>query len=327
MTNLMISSKVEALPPTYVLPMHERPLAPVPIVKEIPVIDLGEERAVVAQQLVKALEQYGFFQVINHRVPEDLMDKAMEVYEEFFNLPVKQKENYAEKAETLYTNNPKHHASKEHKYWKEVLEHNCNIDGQDKQTWPSNPPTFREVIGAYSSEIRKLSMIIFDLVSKGLGLEAGYFGKGHGQRMFVNHYPICPDPCSTLGTGGHCDPNLITICQQQVYGLQILKNDEWIGVEPLPHAFVVNFGLPITVVTNGKLKSVAHRVVTNTTQARTAIGTYFCLANVVEPAKSFVGPDNPPLFKPFKWGTEFLPHYFNNRAVYHAALEAFKINA
>jgi len=66
MTNLMISSKVEALPPTYVLPMHERPLAPVPIVKEIPVIDLGEERAVVAQQLVKALEQYGFFQVRNY---------------------------------------------------------------------------------------------------------------------------------------------------------------------------------------------------------------------------------------------------------------------
>lgn len=59
----IISSKVETLPPTYVIPMHERPLASVPIVKEIPVIDLGEEQTVVAQQLVKALEQYGFFQV------------------------------------------------------------------------------------------------------------------------------------------------------------------------------------------------------------------------------------------------------------------------
>lgn len=61
----MISSKLNAVTPTYVLPMHERPLAPVPIDKEIPVIDLGEERAVAAQQLVKALEQYGFFQVHN----------------------------------------------------------------------------------------------------------------------------------------------------------------------------------------------------------------------------------------------------------------------
>ncbi|KAK4723903.1 hypothetical protein R3W88_026682 [Solanum pinnatisectum] len=274
-----ISSKVEALPPTYVLPMHERPLAPVPIVKEIPVIDLGDEQDVVAQQLAKALEEYGFFQVINHGVPEDLMDEAMKVYEEFFNLPVEEKEKYTNEAETLYTSNPKHYNSKEHKYRKEV-------------------------IGAYSSKIRELSMIIFDLVREGLGLEAVYFGKEHEQKMIVHHFPVCPDPSSTLGMDGHCDPNLITIYQQRVYGLQILKYEEWIGVEPLPHAFVVNFGLP----NNG-------------------IGTYFCPANIVEPAKSFVGPDNPPLFKSFKWDTEFFPHYANKKSVYHATLEAFKIYA
>jgi len=66
--------------------------------------------------------------------------------------------------------------------------------------------------------------------------------------MIVHHFLVCPDPSSTLGMDGHCDPNLITIYQQQVYGLQILKNEEWIGVEPLPHAFVVNFGLPIMVI-------------------------------------------------------------------------------
>ncbi|KAH0722341.1 hypothetical protein KY290_005020 [Solanum tuberosum] len=243
----IISSKVEVLPPTYVPPMHERPLASVPIVKEIPVIDLGEDRTVVARQLVKALEEYGFFQVTNHGVLEDLMDEAMEMYEEFFNLPVEEKENYANAAKTLYTSNPKHYNSKDHKYWKEVLEHNCNIGGQDKKTWPSNPPKYREVIGAYSTEVRKLSMIIFDLVSKGLGLEARYFGKEHKQKMIVHQFPVCPDPSSTLGMDGHCDPNLITIYQQKVYGLQILKNEEWIGVEPLPHAFVFNFGLPIMI--------------------------------------------------------------------------------
>ncbi|WMV49470.1 hypothetical protein MTR67_042855 [Solanum verrucosum] len=135
--------------------MHGRPLASVPIVKEIPVIDLGEEQTVVAQQLVKALEEYGFFRVQDY---------------------------------------------------------------------------FMDVIGAYSSEVRKLSMIIFDLVRKGLGLEEGYFGKEHKQKMIVHHFPVCPDPSSTLGMDGHCDPNLITIYQQQVYGLQILKNEEWIGV-------------------------------------------------------------------------------------------------
>ncbi|MCD9639442.1 hypothetical protein HAX54_023993 [Datura stramonium] len=49
--------------------------------------------------------------------------------------------------------------------------------------------------------------------------------------------------------------------------------------------------------------------------------------DVVEPAKSLVGPDNPPLFKSFKWGVEFMPHYLSKKSVYHAALEPFKIDA
>lgn len=57
-------------------------------------------------------------------------------------------------------------------------------------------------------------MIIFDLVSKGLGLEEGYFGKDHEQKMIVHHFPVCPGSSSTLGMDGHCDPNLITIYQQ-----------------------------------------------------------------------------------------------------------------
>lgn len=107
--------------------------------------------------------------------------------------------------------------------------------------------SFREVIGAYGDELRRVSKVILGLLAEGLGLEAGFFDTELGQRMLVNHYPACPDPSLTLGVGGHCDPNLITIIQQEVYGLQILKDDKWIGVQPIQNAFVVNSGLPITV--------------------------------------------------------------------------------
>ncbi|XP_009777933.1 hyoscyamine 6-dioxygenase-like [Nicotiana tabacum] len=332
------SNKRGTLPPTYVLPMHERPVDPVPIVKEIPVIDLGkakgDERAVVIQQLLKACEDYGFFQVINHGIPENLMDEAMEVYQEFFSLPVEEKANYAKEAAnaargaaTLYSSSARHYETEEHKYWRDVLEHTCNVDGEDKSIWPDKPPRYREVIGLYSTEVRKLSKIILGLVSEGLGLEAGYFDKDLGQRMLSNLYPECPDPSLTLGVGGHCDPNLITIIQQDAYGLQILKDEKWIGIEPLPHALVVNSGLALTVISNGKLGSVAHRVVTNTTQARTSICTFICPEEVVEPAKSLVSPSNPPLYKSFKWRTEFMPHYLSKKSVYYAALEPFKVDA
>ncbi|KAJ8532043.1 hypothetical protein K7X08_011966 [Anisodus acutangulus] len=253
---------LEAVPPSHCIPLHERPVDPVPIVKDIPLIDLekakGEERPVV-QQLLKACEEYGFFQVINHGVREDLMEEAMEVYKEFFSLSVEEKAHYAKEAAnntargaaTLYCSNAKNYDSEEHRYWRDVLEHSCNLDGQDKITWPDNPPRYREVIGSYSDEVRKLSKVILGLVSEGLGLEAGYFDKELGQRMLVNHYPACPNPSLTLRVGGHCDPNLITIIQQEVYGLQILKDEKWMGVEPIPRAFVVNSGYHSRLLATG----------------------------------------------------------------------------
>ncbi|MCD9560599.1 hypothetical protein HAX54_019316 [Datura stramonium] len=254
----------------------------VPIVKKIPVFDLGQaqgkERAVVAHQILKAFKEYGFFQ-----------RKRIIQMRQKHSIPIVPSIMIQRSTDT------------------------------GRKCWNTT--------AILTGKIKKLGQVTLQNIAEGLGLEAEFFGKEHGQRMFINHYPICPDPSSTLGTGGHCDPNLITIFQQQVYDLQILKNEERIGVEPLPHAFVVNFGLPITVISNGKLTSVAHRAVTNTTQARTAIGTYFCLANVVEPAKPFLGPESPSLFKPFKWEIEFLPHYASKKSVYHEALEAFKINA
>jgi len=333
------SSTLEAVPKSHCIPEHERPSDPVEIGDSIPVIDLGkangEERSVVVKDLLKAFEEYGFFQIINHGVPVDLMDEAMKVYKEFFSLPAEEKENYAKDAAnntnrgaaTLYSSSAKHYDSEEHRYWRDVLEHSCNLDGEDKKTWPDNPPRYREVIGAYGDELRRVSKVILGMLSEGLGLEAGFFDKELGQRMLVNHYPACPNPSLTLGVGGHCDPNLITIIQQEVYGLQILKDDKWIGVQPIRNAFVVNSGLPITVYSNGKLTSVAHRVVTNTTESRTSIGTFICPHEIVEPAKALVCPENPPQFKPFHWGIDFMPHYLSKKSVYHASLEPFKTEA
>jgi isopenicillin N synthase-like dioxygenase len=108
----------------------------------------------------------------------------------------------------------------------------------------------REVIGSYSAGVRKLSLWILDLIGEGLGLESGYFRDELSQVQFisVNHYPPCPDPSLTLGLPKHCDPNLITlVLQGKVQGLQVLKDGQWLAVEPLPNAFVVNIGYMLQV--------------------------------------------------------------------------------
>ena len=65
--------------------------------------------------------------------------------------------------------------------------------------------------------------------------------------MMIHNYPPCPHPTSALGIRGHYDTVVLTLLQQDVYGLQILKDGQWIGVEPLPNAFVVNIGFSLEV--------------------------------------------------------------------------------
>lgn len=66
--------------------------------------------------------------------------------------------------------------------------------------------------------------------------------------LLINHYPPCPDPSLTLGLARHRDPGVVSIVLQgDVHGLQVFKDEEWIGVEPIPHAFVVNIGYVLQV--------------------------------------------------------------------------------
>lgn len=89
-----------------------------------------------------------------------------------------------------------------------------------------------------------------NLFGEGLGLEYGYFDNDLTGSILlsVNHYPPCPEPNLTLGITKHSDPNLITILlQDDVSGLQVFKDGEWIAVEALPHAFVINVGYQLQV--------------------------------------------------------------------------------
>ncbi|KAK4375700.1 hypothetical protein RND71_006377 [Anisodus tanguticus] len=108
------------------------------------------------------------------------------------------------------------------------------------------------VVAKYSVEARKLTMRMLDYICEGLGLKLGYFDNelSQIQMMLTNYYPPCPDPSSTLGSGGHYDGNLITLLQQDLPGLQqlIVKDGNWIAVEPIPTAFVINLGLTLKMM-------------------------------------------------------------------------------
>jgi len=100
--------------------------------------------------------------------------------------------------------------------------------------------------------MRGLSLKLLEGISESLGLERDYIEKAlgkHGQHMAVNYYPPCPEPELTYGLPPHADPNAITILlQNEVPGLQVLYEGNWLSVNPVPNTFIVNIGDQIQVL-------------------------------------------------------------------------------
>ncbi|KAH7862410.1 hypothetical protein Vadar_004475 [Vaccinium darrowii] len=320
---------VETVPANYVFSEDKRPGGDIaaPVCKDIPVIDLsrvdGIDRHEIIQKIMVANQDSGMFQVINHGVSEELVDETMNLFKEFFNMPTEDKAIYysedGSKAFRLCTSSLNYRKDGINT-WKDSVKHDCRPLEDNIQSWPERPARYREVVGAYSVEVRKLSLRILDLICEGLGIELGYFGDELSklQDFVVHHYPPCPEPGLVLGVGSHTDASLLTLLRQNIYGLQIFKDGQWLGVEPIPYAFVINISDQLEVISNGKLKSARHRVVTNDSVSRISLVTFISpsLESIIEPEKALVSASELRLFKSFR--------YKEYRAIYMANLREGK---
>ncbi|KAH7862805.1 hypothetical protein Vadar_009802 [Vaccinium darrowii] len=238
-------------------------------------------------------------------VQTHLTEGVMSLFKEFFDMEAEEKAVYYSEDKTksfrLYTNQYSPKASKVDS-WRDTLHHLCHPLEEKIQSWPEKPARYREVVGTYVVEVKNLSLRILDLICEGLGIELGYFGDelSKAQRFVVNHYPPCPDPSLVLGVNGHYDSQILTLLQQEAYGLQIFNDGKWVGIEPLSDAFLIGINDQLEIISNGKLKSTFHRAVTNTSIAWTSLASFIgpSLESIIEPAKALVSESNPKLFKP-----------------------------
>lgn len=95
----------------------------------------------------------------------------------------------------------------------------------------------------YSDEMKVLAQRLLGLISQSLGLKASCIEDAIGefyQNITASYYPPCPQPELTLGLQSHSDMGAITLLiQDDVGGLQVLKDGKWLTVHPLPNAILV----------------------------------------------------------------------------------------
>ncbi|MBA0597422.1 hypothetical protein Gorai_007228, partial [Gossypium raimondii] len=101
-------------------------------------------------------------------------------------------------------------------------------------------------------------------MAKSLDLEknsfSGQFGDNPVMQVRFNFYP-------------HSDRSGVTVLLQdeEVEGLQIVKDGAWITVPLIPRALVVNLGNQMQIMSNRIFKSPVHKAVTNTDKPRISV--------------------------------------------------------
>nr|ABX10770.1 gibberellin 20-oxidase-like protein [Selaginella moellendorffii] len=305
----------------------------------VPIIDISLLRSEDAatrskglKDLMEAAREWGFFRLVNHGVLSDVTEKLESDGKELFALPLEQKKKavrlpesiigYYFGAESVFS-----------KAWLEAFHFSGDKEVTDNMIRQVSPENFNELSASvhnYIDAYQKLAIEVVELMAIALGLEPSTFSKytatkGDKSTVRVCYYPPCPQPQQTLGQRPHADPILITIVHQDdVGGLQILKNNRWIAVKPEPGTVVVNVGDTLQVLSNDIYPSVQHQVVLNSERSRLSMA-FFLIPEadaLIVPAKGLVDDEHPVRHPPFIY-RDYRKSYGERRAVGKSHLESF----
>ncbi|GAA0158916.1 oxidoreductase [Lithospermum erythrorhizon] len=258
---------------------------------QVPVIDLGateteNQRKKIVDQLGQASEEWGFFQVVNHGIPVSVLDEMISSIRLFHEQDVEMKKELYSRdrlRKVRYESNLDLYRSTSAN-WRDTLNISMVISDIEAQELPQ---VCRDGVFEYINHVSKLGEHLFEFLSEALGLAPDYLGSrmecGRGRHIVCHYYPPCPEPELTIGSTKHTDPAFITILlQDHIGGLQVLHQNQWIDVQPIPAALIVNIGDFLQILSNDKFRSVKHRVIANDIGPRISAACFF-MGGVVPP--------------------------------------------
>ncbi len=253
--------------------------------RTIPVVDLSKfvkgneaERKAFVAKLGDAFHSVGFVGVINHGVPQDLIDNFYKASKDFFSEPVSVKKSYEIKdmaGQRGYTSFGREHAKqsqvadlKEFFQFGQYVSHDHPL----KEEYPDNPhvivvPEFSNLGKDLYKQFEIAGGHLLRAIAINLGLEEEYFTAkiedGNSILRSIHYPPITEEPKSAIRAEQHEDINLITLLVgASAGGLQLLNaNGEWLDVVPEENEIVINVGDMLQRLTNNHLISTTHRVV------------------------------------------------------------------
>ena len=269
--------------------------------EDIPVIDVSTwvesgddaDLAVIGEQVNEACEAVGFFQLVGHTVPRELIADMFEMNERFHALPLELKQRvrmdqpdwpvggvgylpmYSRKLPTRAKANLNEAF---------LIKGNSDLGFDDSRWLPDDAlPGFRNTVERYAVAVNDLALRLLPIYATALGLDVDFFTPGFEHpswRLRMTRYPPVPDEMeheADFGIAPHVDTTFFTLLLQNAPGLTIYSHTRkcWIQAPVVEGAFVVNSGELLKQWTNDRYLSVRHFANNDTKESRYSIPFFY----------------------------------------------------
>ena len=185
--------------------LDKDPVAPQStVLEQVPVIDIAELRidssaaaaSPAVAQIADACSSWGFFQVTNHGISQDLIDEVWTQTRAFFALPIETKLKVLRSRDNpwgFYHNE----LTKNQRDKKQVFDFTRAgrdpIYGQSNR-WPDQQGAFKSTMETYFAACSELSLQLLEAFCIGLDLPAKFmhadFASNHTGFLRLNYYPV-----------------------------------------------------------------------------------------------------------------------------------------
>ncbi|XAR53760.1 Gibberellin 2-beta-dioxygenase [Bertholletia excelsa] len=242
-------------------------------------LGLGEpaERETCKAEIARASKEWGFFQVVNHGISGEILQRMRDEQTKVFRRPFK------EKASDTFMNFPAGSyrwgtpsaTCLQQLSWSEAF-HVPLADVSGLGALSSLSSTMEE----FATKVSDLAQKLAEILAEKVGGKSTFFKENclpSTCYLRMNRYPPCPISSAVFGLMPHTDSDFLTILHQdQIGGLQLVKDGKWISVKPNCEALIINIGDLFQAWSNGVYRSVQHRVVTNRVVERFSTAFFFC---------------------------------------------------